>query len=99
MLPILPGFRVMLPEDLLWVLDLEKGDQLAYETRMIVAEYVPWELRAPPEGLCLIALGPGGLLALPDALRIPSALKPNAQVRLRVFWGDGVRLEIRPWAG
>jgi hypothetical protein len=96
MLPILPGFRVMLPDNLLWILDLGKGDQLAYETQMIVAEYVPWELRKPPEGLSLTELGPGGLLALPDALRVPSALTPNARVGLKVIFWDGVKLEIRP---
>jgi hypothetical protein len=96
-LPILPGFQVMLPDDLLWILDLGKGDQLAYETQMIVAEYVPWELRKPPEGLSLIELGPGGLLALPDALRIPAALTSNAKVGLKVIFWEGVKLEIRPW--
>lgn len=98
-LPILPGFQVMLPDDLLWILDLGKGDQLAYETQMIVAKYVPWELRAPPEGLSLSELGPGGLLALPDALRSPAALTPNAKVRLKAIFWEGVKLEIRPWVG
>ncbi len=97
-LPILPGFQVMLPEDLLWVLDLERGDTLAYEIRLIVAKYVPWDARTPPEGYSLITLGPGGLLALPDALRIPSALQLNAKVRLRVTFWEGVILEVRPWA-
>ena len=102
-LPILPGFQVMLPDDLLWELDLGKGDPLAYSSSLALAEYEPWELKKPPEGRSLVELGPGGLLALPDSLRIPSALKPNAQVRLKVsfrkvFCSDQVSLEVRPWA-
>ena len=52
-LPILPGFQVMLPDDLLWILDLGKGDPLAYEVRLDLAEYEPWDLKAPPEGRSL----------------------------------------------
>ncbi|HSS76992.1 MAG TPA: hypothetical protein VLV54_09625 [Thermoanaerobaculia bacterium] len=104
MLPILPGFQVMLPDDLLWELDLGKGDPLAYKASMALAEYEPWELKKPPEGRSLVELGPGGLLTLPDSLRIPPALEPNAQVRLRVIFQNGflsnrVTLEVRPWAG
>jgi len=95
-LPILPGFQVMLPDDLLWILDLGKDDQLAYEVRLDLAEYEPWDLKAPPESRSLITLGPGGLLALPHALRVPAALKPNAKVGLKVIFWYGVKLEIRP---
>jgi len=97
-LPIQPGFQVMLPDDLMWVLDLGKGDQLAYETHLVLAEYVPWELKKPPEGHRLVELGPGGLLALPkEALGIPSALQPNARVGLKVTFSGGVTLQVRPY--
>ena len=32
LLPVLPGFRVMLPADLLWVLDFGEGDELALDS-------------------------------------------------------------------
>ena len=77
LLPVLPGFQVMLPEDLLWVLDLEKGDQLACRQSLATADFEPCEWKKPPEGWQVVELGPGGLLALPDSLRVPSALSPT----------------------
>ena len=96
-LSILPGFQVMLPDDLLWVLDLGRGDPLACEVRMNQVEYEPWDRKAPPEGRSLVELGPGGLLALPHALRDPATLKPNARVGLKAIFWCGEKLVIRPW--
>jgi hypothetical protein len=99
LLPVLPGFRVMLPEDLLWVFDLGPGDQLACKTSLAMAEFEPLELKKkPPEGRRPVALGPGGLLTLPDSLRVASTLKPNAQVRLEVTFSNRVTFQVRPWA-
>jgi hypothetical protein len=101
-LPILPGFRVMLPADLLWAFDLDDRELLACKTSLAIAEYEPmgpWKLTMPPEGRSLVELEPGGLLSLPESMRVPSALKPNAQVGLKVFFSDRVTLEVRPWEG
>ncbi len=98
-LPILPGFQVMLPDDLLWVLDLFSGDPLAYEVRLNQVEYEIWESKAPPVGRSLIELGPGGLLPLPDALRAPATLKPGARVGLKMTFWDGEKSRITPDAG
>ncbi|MBW8874028.1 MAG: hypothetical protein JF614_03625 [Acidobacteria bacterium] len=99
LLPVLPGFQVMLPADLLWVLDIDKGDQLACKQSLATADFEPCELKKPPEGWQVVELGRGGLLALPESLRVPSALKPNAQVRLEVTLSPRAALRVRQWVG
>ncbi|MBW8875935.1 MAG: hypothetical protein JF614_13295 [Acidobacteria bacterium] len=99
LLPVLPGFQVMLPEDLLWMLDLEKGDRLACKPGLATADFEPCELKKPPEGWHGVELGPGGLLSLPDSLRVPSALKANAQVRLEVTLSPQATFRVTHWVG
>jgi hypothetical protein len=96
LLPVHPEFQVMLPEDLMWVFDLEKGSQLAYTAGLAMAEYESYELKKPPQGRSLTQLGPGGLLALPEPWRVSLVSKPNAQVRLDVTFASDMTLRLRP---
>jgi hypothetical protein len=94
-LPVHPGFQVMLPEDLMWVFDLEKGSQLAYKAGGAMAEYESYELKKPPQDRSLTQLGPGGLLALPEPWRVCLA-QANAQVRLDLTFASDMKFRLRP---
>jgi hypothetical protein len=98
LLPVLPGFQVMLPADMLWVLNLRPGDPLACKPSLATAEFEAFELEKNPKGRTVVELGPGGLLSLPESLRVPSALTPYAQVRLRVTFASRVTFEVTQWA-
>jgi hypothetical protein len=96
---VLPGFRVMLPADVLWVLDLGEGDELACKPSLAMAEFEPCELKKPLKDRNVVELGPGGFLPLPESLRVPAALKPDAHVRLEVTFSPWAALRVTQWVG
>jgi hypothetical protein len=97
LLPVLDGFRVSLPADALWVLGLGEGDQLACKPSLATAEFDPFAQVERLEGRSLVELGPGGLLSLPESLRVPAALKANARVRLIVSYSPRVAIRVTQW--
>jgi len=99
LLPVLKGFRVMLPADMLWVLNLRPGEPLVCKPSLATAEFKPFELEENLKGRTVVELGTGGLLSLPDSLRVPSALRPNAKVRMKVTLASQVTFEVTQWVG
>ena len=74
----------------------EEAKAVACKQSLATADFEPCELKKPPEGWHGVELGRGGLLALPESLRVPSALKPNAQVRLEVTLSPRAAFRVRP---
>ena len=84
----------MLPADMLWVLNLGQGEPLACKPSLASAEFEAFDLVENLKGRSVVELGPGGLLSLPASLRVPSALEPNAQVRLKVTISSRVIFQV-----
>jgi hypothetical protein len=82
--PVLPGFRVRLPDDALWVLGLRGGGRLAWKTSLAQITFEPVPADWDP-GKRLWDLEPDGTLALPDSLRnVPESWLPIERVSLTV---------------
>jgi hypothetical protein len=95
-LPVLPGFRVTLPDDALWLLGLQGGDRLGFETSFAQVNFEPVSLGKMPERL--LDLEPDGTLTLPDSLSgLAESGFPFDQVRLIVTFSPLPAFRIDPW--
>jgi hypothetical protein len=99
LLPVEPGLRVTLPEEALWALSLEAGDRLVAAALLADVRFAASAASLPgsPGTRSEVDLEPGGILALPDSLRVETVLRPQAQVRLRVTLSPQPAFRITQW--
>jgi hypothetical protein len=94
-LPVLPGFRVSLPHDALWVLGIGEGDLLAFRSSLATVDFEPLTEGEHLESRSVVALEPGGSLSLPESLR--ADLQADARVRLTVTVSPKIALRLALW--
>lgn len=99
LLPVEPGLRVTLPEEALWALGLEAGERLVGEAHLADVRFAASAASLPNNSGKRLAvdLQPGGILALPDSLRVETVLRPQAQVRLIVTVSPQPTFRITQW--
>jgi hypothetical protein len=98
-LPVEPGPRVTLPAEALWALGLAAGERLVAEALLADVRFAA-SAASPPgsHGRSLaVDLEPGGILALPDSLRVETVLRPQAQVRLVITVSPRPSFRITQW--
>ncbi|HEX4963081.1 MAG TPA: hypothetical protein VF173_19780 [Thermoanaerobaculia bacterium] len=96
-LPVLPGVKVALPAEALWLLKLRDGDRLACETKLAFATFEPASEELKP-GWRLVEIEPGGVLSLPGSLRDPEVLKRFKRVLLTLaVTCRQAAFDVRPW--
>lgn len=99
LLPVEPGPRVTLPEEALWALGLAGGERLVAEACLADVRFAASAASLPGgSGKRLeVDLEPGGILTLPDSLRVETVLRPQAQVLLTVTLSPRPAFRITQW--
>lgn len=94
-LEVQPGFKVVLPMDVLWAMSLSEGAEVGFKTSLWALEGWPQaEDRRPAHGR--LEIGPGRALPLPEKLWEYPALQPGSHVRFEASVSQaraGFRLE------
>jgi hypothetical protein len=93
-LSILPGSRVILPDEALWLTGLRGGGRLACKAALGIADFEPAAQVGHLEGRFWVDLEPDGTLLLPESLRNDAENKPYDCVLLTI---NSPRFQLRLW--
>lgn len=100
LLPVEPGPRVTLPAEALWALGLSGGERLIGKHSLADARFAANAASLPGKGRGKrfeVDLEPGGILTLPESLRVETVLRPQARVEFVVTLSPHPEFRITQW--